>query len=232
MEKHFGGVILPENLQRVIEETAKEDLLAYFYLDELLSSEVLPIKPVPVGYVISETKDNQFQPFRQAALLLANRNIQTIAIPDPKSPVYNYGYPGPEYCLDILKSINVPQDKIVLVTPQSPLDNINTATELDMVADYLKKRPSINSFVIIAPHFHLLRSYLSALTAFKQHQMEKVRIYVSGVNLPIYETVVHSQGTQLASRSQIAFEEIVKCMKYKNLIPINEALELHRKHRR
>lgn len=220
MEKTLGQVALPENLQRVIEETAKEDLLAYFFLDTLLSSEVLPTKPVPLGYVMSETKDNQSQPLHQASLLLATGNIEAIAISDPKSPVYDYGYPGPNYCLDILKSINVPPDKIVLVTPQSPLDNINTATELDMVADYLKKRPGIDSFVIIAPRFHLLRSYLSALTAFKQHQMEKVRIYVSGVGLPIYETVVHSQGIQIASRAQITLEEIVKCMKYKTLFEL------------
>ena len=57
------------------------------------------------------------------------------------------------------------------------------------------------------------------------------RVFVQGVALPIYQTVLHSQGKQAGTRAEITAQEIEKCKKYENLISPQRALAIHKMHR-
>lgn len=218
--------LLSKEDKETINQISQEALFKYFQLSALLLSESLPDSPSEIGYVVGETTDNLPQSLSSAAIILKQGKIKKVAILDPKSPVYDHGYPGPEYCLKGLMDLGVRQDKIIVISPDKPFESINTASELSIVAEYLKETGYKGNLVLIAPWFHILRSYITLLTALRQNT-DKVIVNALSVPLPPYEKVVHSQGVQTGTRLEIFFQEIVKCIKYKNLIRAGEALQTH-----
>lgn len=212
--------------KKVIDQTSQAELLNYFQLSALLLSEQFTARLSEIGYIVGETTDNLPQSLSSAATALNSGNIKTIAVLDPKSPEYNYGYPGPKYCLEELINFGVPKDKITVISSQKPLQKINTSSELEIVAEYLKETNYKGNFVLIAPWFHILRSYITFLSALKENA-DKIIVNVLSVPLSPYEEVVHSQGIQKGTRLKIFTKEIAKCIKYENLLRIEEALKIH-----
>jgi len=202
----------------------------YLYLNRLLRKETIPPKQARLGYVMAETQDNQPASLSKDTLLLQQGVIENIAIPNPFPP-YVYGYPGPQYCKNILDTLGVHNNQITFITPDTPLKQMNTQTELIMVADYLNNIGYKENIVIIAPWFHILRSYITALSEF-QNVGADINIFISSVAmLDPYETVLHSQGVQKGTRRSIFREEVDKCRSYPNLISIDKAIEIHYKHK-
>lgn len=201
----------------------------YLTLHRLLRKETLLAGQAQVGYVMAETRDNQPASLKKAVDLLQQGVIKKIAIPDPLPP-YSYGYPGPGYCKQILLEADVEEKQITTISPDVHLPHMNTQTELIMVAGYLKKTGYRENIIIITPWFHALRSYLTALSEFKNADLG-TKVFVSSVLLKPFETVTHSQGTQQGSRRGIFYEEIGKCQTYNNLMSAGEALEIYKSHR-
>lgn len=202
----------------------------YHLLSVLLASEVLPKRVVPLGYALTETPDNQDCGLQLLAGLLSNGQITKLGIADPQSPKYNYGYPGPDYCLERLGNMGVSTDKIALVRPEQPMTNINTVNEMEMVVRWMK-RENFFELVTASPVFHLLRVYLSTLTALVNLDAINIKAFALGAPVPVYVSVVHSQGVQTGTRADITLAEIRKCRDYPNLISPQRALELHQQHR-
>lgn len=230
MENDYGKNLglLSKDDKEIVNQTSQEELLKYFQLSGLLLSEVLPNVPAEIGYVVGETRDNLLQSLLTAATIFKKGQIKTIAILDPRSPSYNYGYPGPGYCIEELINFNVSRDKITIISSNKPLENINTASELSIVAEYLKEVGYKGNLVLISPWFHILRSYITLLTALMENT-DKVIVNALSVSLPPYEKIIHSQGLQKGTRTEIFVQEIIKCIKYKNLIRIDGALQIRSK---
>ncbi len=201
----------------------------YLILNRLLRKETPLPGQAQVGYAMAETTDNQSASLVQASNLLKQGVIKKIAIADPLPP-YDYGYPGPDYCIRILLGLGVQKDQVMTISPSTHVPSMNTQTELIMVTEYLKKTGYNGNITIIAPWFHLLRSYITALSEFKNAYL-KTKVFVSSVPLGPYETVTHSQGIRQGSRRGIFYEEIGKCQTYNNLMSAGEALEIYKKHR-
>lgn len=199
----------------------------YLTLNRLLRKEVLSPKQAQLGYVMAETRDNQLASLAQASDLLRQGVIEKIAIPNPLPP-YDYGYPGPDYCKQILLKAGVQESQVTIISPDKHLSRMNTQTELNMVAEYLRKTNYNDNIIIVVPWFHALRSYITALSELKKNDLN-VKVFVSSVPLGVFEIVTHSQGIQEGSRRKIFYEEIRKCYSYNNLISIKEAIETHKK---
>ena len=202
--------------------------MSFLNLQRLLRKEVLPLGQIEMGYVMGETVDNQRQSLEQAAFLLKQGVIKKIATPDPHPP-YIYGYPGSNYCTQILISLGVVNNQIIKVSSDTHYPQMNTQTELNMFADYLQKQDDTSNIIIIAPWFHALRSYITALSEFKNTNLDR-RVFISSVYLNPYKKITHSQGIQKGTRRKIFHEEVEKCTSYKNLISIEEALEIYKRH--
>ncbi|MFH1827144.1 MAG: hypothetical protein ABH812_01765 [bacterium] len=181
------------------------------------------------GYVMSETKDNQTRPLLAASNLLRREFIEKIAIPDP-SPPYTYGYPGPEYCKQILKENGLDYKQIVEIKPKNHNPHMNTQTELQTLSRYIKEKQYTKNILIIAPWFHVLRSYITALSELKKIKMD-IKIFVLSVPYKASEAITHSQGIQRSNRRAICWKELKKCQEYDNLISGEEALNIFQKHR-
>lgn len=207
-------------------ELENKSRTGYLTLHRLLRKEAIEPGQTRIGYVTGETSDNQPAALKHAATLLQQGIVDKIAIPDPLPP-YDYGYPGPGYCKRILIESGVEENQITTISPSAHLPNMNTQTELIMVTEHFKKTEYVKNLVIVAPWFHILRSYITALSEFKNGGLD-TKIFISSVPLNPYEEVRHSQGIQTGTRRRIFYEEIEKCFLYKNLIPIDKALEIYR----
>lgn len=201
----------------------------YLTLQRLLRKEHLPPGAAELGYVMAETVDNLPLSLLQAKKLLEQGVVKRVAIPDPWLP-FIYGYPGPDYCKEIFLYAGVNKDKIIMISPETYVPGMNTQTELGFVAAYLKEINASKNLVIIAPWFHSLRAYLTALSEIKKAGLEMM-VYISSVSLDPHEVVAHSQGIQKGTRRRIFYTEIEKCERYKNLIPIEGAREIFKNQR-
>lgn len=204
-------------------------LTDYLTLQRFLRKEKLLPGQAQIGYVVGETSDNEPASLERAFNLLKQGVIEKIAIPDPLPP-YNYGYPGPNYCRQILLDVGTRENQILTISPETHSPGMNTQTELAMVAKFIKKTEYKSGLIIIAPWFHILRSYITALSELKNVGLD-TKVFISSVPLTPYETVKHSQGVQEGSRRNIFNKEIAKCKSYKNLVPVEEALEIYKIHR-
>jgi uncharacterized SAM-binding protein YcdF (DUF218 family) len=200
----------------------------YLGLQRLLTKETLSVGQADLGYVVGETIDNQPQTLAQSATLLDQGIIKKIGIYDPLPP-YQYGYLGPEYCRQVLHKAGVKKDQILIISLNKHFPKQNTQTEFRLVAEYLGKIGYNGNIVIIAPWFHILRSYITALSEFGEIGLGN-KVFSLAVPLKPYEVVRHSQGIQQGTRRTIFYEEVYKCATYKNLISIKEAREIYNKH--
>lgn len=199
----------------------------YLELNHLLRNEAIGVGLSRLGYVVSETSDNQPATLLRARDFLNWGVIEKIAISDPLPP-YVTGFPGPEYCTQILIDSGVKEEDIVIIQPKVR-PPWNTQSELATVAKYLETSKDKN-ILLITPWFHTLRTYITALSEFKNLGL-LTKVFVSSVDLNPYEEVTHSQGIQRGTRRKLFSEEIQKCIGYKNLISVSEAFQTYKRDR-
>ena len=97
-----------------------------------------------------------------------------------------------------------------------PIDEqilLNTRTESEAAIDLFKQK-QVSSVYVVAPPFHQLRALMTFVTVALQEYPE-VQIYsYPGKPLPWDETVPHSQGTTIDSRSNLIHVELERIRKY------------------
>lgn len=199
----------------------------YLKLNRLLRNETIGTGLSRLGYVVSETIDNQPSTLLRTKEFLKSAVIEKILIPKPL-PSLSPGFSGGEYCLKILEDLGVSEKDILTIVPETqPV--WNTQSEMTTLAEYLKTSREKN-ILLITPWFHTLRTYITAISEFENANIE-TKVFVSSVELNPYEEVIHSQGIQTGSRRKIFSEEIQKCINYKNLMSIGKALEIYKRDR-
>lgn len=161
-------------------------------LNTILLTESPEFVRAPV-YAFTETPDNALSVLlRCEALLRWNRVhcgtpsvflIDNLGGSEP-------GYPGADEWTKRLLALGVPEKQIQLIPFREPL--LHTLSEAFAMVRFAKER-KWKQVVIVAPPFHLLRCFLSAVTAV-QHEDTDLRVYChAGVTQPWREHVVHSQ---------------------------------------
>lgn len=185
---------------------------SYSTLDELITRvlcDTAPNGPVDVAYLFGETKDNQESVLRAGALLYLTGPAEKIAICGLKK---SHGYPGAESWWEKLISLGVPEEDIYEISPAKDFPPSTHAEALGL-ARYAKSK-NWKSVYVVAPPLHQLRAFVTTVTETLQ-EYPKLLIYsFPGMPQNWEEYIVHSQGIQKGTRSELLTEELKKIEKY------------------
>lgn len=163
-------------------------------------------------YLFTETSDNASSvldvgsglllgDFASCILLLNDRNGQ------------NKGYPGASKWKKTLKGMGVEAQDIVFVRCDEPL---NTLSESAALVQYANAR-NLHRVIIVAPAFHLVRAFMSVVTAVHCLSAQGLRVHCQvGTSLPWDEEAKHSQGALKCLRSELIITEFNRILRYQS----------------
>lgn len=179
---------------------------------------------VPPAYLYTQTVDNQHSVLVKGAnLLMAGSTDRLLVLNDLDRS--NRGYPGAEVWIKELAGIGIPPAACRSVDCNQLL---NTLTESLALVEFAK-RERLSHLMIIAPPFHILRAFVSVVSAIKKLGDIDLRIYCQiGVSQPWGQTVRHSQGTLVATRTGLILTELARLRLYYqkgDLVNVQTALE-------
>ncbi len=207
----------------------KDRKQSYLELAEVITRVFCDTAPPRSGkadaaYLFAETKDNENSAFAAALLIWRLRRVKKIAICDLGNIA---GYPGVESWRKSLVSLGIPRSAIVTVKPAREFPPSTNAEALGLVR-FAKKNNKWKTIYVIAPPLHQLRAFISAVS-FAQKENRKLRIYnFPGIPQRWEERIIHSQGIQKGTRSELIGEELKKIGRYRkegSLLSAEDILE-------
>ncbi len=181
------------------------------------------------AYLVGETKDNAWSVFAEGVELLRKCFVPKIALQKGGN---GFGYCGYNYSVECLKSHGVLEREMEDIEYRFVFGDriINTLTELITVVRFAKVK-GWRRIYLVAPPFHQLRSFITAVTAV-DHEYPRLKIYNRvGGPLPWNQKVVHSQGVLTGTRLEILAIEIANIQKYQKdgkpypLVSVERTLE-------
>lgn len=166
-------------------------------------------------YPFTETSYNQESVLRRSKILLqrskrygSNASILLIDNQGGSEP----GYPGAPAWQRRLCELGVNKNDILLIPFTEPI--LHTLSEAFAVVQFAQRR-GLREIVIVAPAFHLLRCFLSIVTAIRCLYAHGLRVFCQvGVTQPWSERVIHSQGVVEATRQDLIVEELRRIKRY------------------
>lgn len=209
------------------------ELAALRKLQTIVLSDPLPER-LDMIYLVGSTEDNEGSVLAAAISLMEHRSGTDIALGN--YPEHGANYTGWREWPDCLRAfLNEPS--ILLIDRYDEAEITNTYTEEVVLARYLKIHPGYRKICIIAPPFHQLRSFISAVTAFRENGLGHISIFNQpGTPLAWDEAITHSKGAKRveggdryihAARHTLIDEEFDRLLKYKNLLPPSKVLEYY-----
>ncbi len=168
-------------------------------------NDIQPRYPADAAYLFAQTVSNQ------AASITAARHADAFEVLLLSTPPRS-GYPGAAAWKKELINSGYNPHRIAEV-PMNADILLNTRTEAQALMSYVQREP-IQTLEIIAPPFHQLRAFMTAVTIALEENVD-IRIYSRpGQALPWNETAAHSQGTLQAERRQLIHEELARIKTY------------------
>lgn len=194
-------------------------------LTTMVLTDSLPSEaPVPPAYLFTQTKGNQSSVLIKGAELLKTGIADHLLILDDLEKS-NLGYPGAgSWLLEIQKlGVNTNSD-VWTIGCRQPL---NTFSESLALAGYAI-RTGAKQLIIIAPPFHMVRAFISVVSAIRKLEITDLKIYCQvGLTLPWNGQTAHSQGTLVATRQKLILTELERIYLYRekgDLVSTCEAL--------
>lgn len=185
---------------------------SYSTLDELVTRVLCDTAPdgsVDTAYLFGETKDNQESVLKAGALLYLTGPAEKIAI---CGLAEGSGYPGVLSWREKLISLAVPEEDILEVPPAPDFPPSTHAEALGLAR--FAKLHKWKSIYVIAPPLHQLRAFVTTVTEALKEYPEFLIYSFPGVPQNWEEHIVHSQGIQKGTRSELLAEELKKIEKY------------------
>jgi len=169
--------------------------------------DTLPLKPVDACYVMGETVDNQDSSINGAVDCYAHNQSRAIIICTGHT---RNGYSGAEYIRAKLKEKGYSGP---ILNSNLSEDVFNTYTELKALINFAKDE-GLESVGIVAPEFHLVRAFVTAVScAIKFYP--KLKLYTQrGSPLPWQNVVKHSQGKLVGTRLELLVTEWARLSVY------------------
>lgn len=168
-------------------------------------NDIRPSDPADAAYLFAQTECNQEASFGAA---MRSETLELLLLDTgPRS-----GYPGSTaWKMELAKSGYNP--KRITEVPMENSILLNSRTESQALMHFVKEE-NFQSLEVIAPPFHQLRAFMTAITIALEENVD-IKIY-SHPGLPFSwnETVVHSQGTLKAERRQLIHEELARIETY------------------
>ena len=143
----------------------------------------LPAGIADVAYLVGETKGAELLEDSRARIIAAQKGGD------------GFGYCGFQHSTEFLKALGVCDKDIMGIEYQFEdfNDKVNTLTELINTVRFARDH-GWRKLLLVAPHFHQLRSFITAVTAVDQEYPELKVYNCLGNRLDWNEPAVHSQG--------------------------------------
>ncbi len=159
-----------------------------------------------IAYLMSETSDNEQSVFLRAVELARSGQTQAIGICEGDT---TNGYDGFDHSVECLKAVGYPEHVPI---HRICTDPVNTLTEVQALVAHMAG--SRGDIAIVAPPFHIVRSFMTAVTIAQQRRT-KLHIYaVPGVPIPWNVKARHSQGTLTNMRTGLLGDELTRLKRY------------------
>lgn len=198
------------------------DLQDFFKLTTMVLTDRLPKRftrgdtlIVPV-YTFTQTDDNRPSVIDTAHSLYSRTpsRFRLFILNDLDGT--NKGYTGYRSWEAAAFKAGFPLSAICTVPLNEPL---NTLSEAVALVDYAVREGWLD-LVIVAPPFHMVRAFMSVITAIENNPSEPARdisVYCAvGSTLRWIEEVAHSQGTLRATRAELISEELGRIIRYQD----------------
>lgn len=185
---------------------------SYLELDELITRvlcDTAPRQKVDAAYLFGETADNEASVLKAGVFLYGLGPVQQLAICGMGK---KDGYPGFRSWTKKLASMGIPQKDIYLIQLAKDFPPSTDAEALGLVR-YAKSK-GWKSLYVVAPPLHQLRAFITTVShAIKEKSNVKIYSF-PGIPQSWEEHVVHSQGIQKGTRSELLAKELEKIEKY------------------
>ena len=177
--------------------------------------------PLELAYNVSGTPDNEESGFIRLGEMARQSQARSFGLAGGPA---SHGYAGFDHSVARLKRLGFP-DEIPVTSIGGPVEN--TRTEARALVDHV--RGMRGDVAIIAPPFHLLRAFVSVVTAIRERDVPLRAYAFSGVALPWGARVTHSQGTLTDTRQGLLAHELERLKRYQapeygSLLPASEVL--------
>lgn len=199
---------------------------AYVELDELITRilcDTAPRHKVDVAYLFSETADNEASVLKAGVFLYGLGPVNKLAIAYLGK---KFGYPGFRSWVKKLVSMGIPQKDIYLIPLAKDFPPSTDAEALGLVR--YAKANGWKSIYVVAPPLHQMRAFITTVSHAMREKSD-IKIYsFPGIPQSWEEHVVHSQGIQKGTRSELLADELEKIEKYYrkgDLVSAEEVLE-------
>ena len=178
---------------------------------ELLTRVLCDSKPQTQAdgvFLFSQTKDNQASVFKVGCDLVRSSSANVLLMMEAPALC---GFPGFSAWKKELCDLGIPSHQIIGVeTVEQTLNTLIEATALVQMA----KKKGYQSVFVVAPPFHQLRAFMTAVTA-TLREYPTLHVYSKpGAALPWFETVYHSQGSSSGKRTDMIYGELDRIGRY------------------
>ncbi len=185
-------------------------------------SDNLPVRSIDLLYLFGQTSDNEQSVFAAASRYIEESGKAKFLIVD-SGPIS--GYPGFDSWFGKLRDLGVSKENIIGI-PVGELSSLNTLIEAELLVRFARSQ-DYHSIGIIAASFHQLRAFMTSISvALREYPQLKLFSY-PGAPLPWNQEVVHSQGTEKGTRSEILCAEFGRIIRYQDkgdILPLGEIL--------
>jgi hypothetical protein len=161
--------------------------------------------PFKLIYVFSQTVDNEASTFPRAVQCIQAGMTDLLGIAEGD---LGHGYAGYDHSVDRLRTIGLKSATIIKFDVGG---NVNTGAEAVKIAEYARAHKG--DIGIIAPPFHLVRAFMTTVTALAGHPTHIHAI--PGMTVPWMAQTVHSQGMLRNTRAGLLGDELVRLEKYR-----------------
>lgn len=199
---------------------------AYFELDELITRvlcDTVQQHKVDAAYLFSETADNEASVLKAGVFLYGLGPVSKLAVAYLEK---KFGYPGFRSWIKKLVSMGIPQKDIYLIPLAKDFPPSTDAEALGLIR-YAKSK-KWKSLYVVAPPLHQLRAFITTVSHAIQEK-SNIKVYsFPGIPQSWEEHIVHSQGIQKGTRSELLAKELEKIEKYYrkgDLVSAEEVLE-------
>lgn len=184
-------------------------------IDAVITTDELPLH-IPACYLFSQAPDSEKSVITAGVTLFRKNPLcPLIAISGELSK--KYGYAGcPVWTRKLLESL---PSNILITIPwdSNRFDTLNTFSEAIGLVEYAREN-EWDSVVIVAPRFHILRCFVSTVSALILHHPQ-LKVYAHAARRPQwFEKITHSQCRETATPLEFTVVERRKILNYKNLL--------------
>jgi hypothetical protein len=179
---------------------------------ELLIRTLCDVRPefsVGGAYVYCQTQDNQQSLFQTVHFLLKGSLVSKILILQTEA---KSGYPGFSKWRHQLRETGLTDEQIEGVTIGDKA-MIHTLIESEALIRFAKQK-RYRSLLVVAPPFQQLRAFMTAVTVALRKYPELLLYSYPAVAMPWQDTVMHSQGSLKATRSELIQIELERIYTY------------------